>query len=124
MSDWCNNRISKNLYEDYPKDFSLCDIDGAVKCFYKDQETGKTVIRFIIYESKNEHEREMGKSQLSTLKIIDDAINWKQFDKYSGLYVLKIKDIDNEIIWENLQSKEIRRTTFEELYNIFSCKVF
>ena len=61
---WHNNRISEKLNKEYKKDFSICDIDGAVRCNY----INKT--RFIIYESKNENEKLMGASQLITLKIL------------------------------------------------------
>ena len=113
---WHNNRISEKLNKEYKKDFSLCDIDGAVRCNYSKH------IRFIIYESKNIYEKNMGESQLTTLKVLNDSIDWDNFDEYSGVYVMKIIDLDNEIIWYNLEGVEIRRTTFEELYNIFSCR--
>ena len=114
---WHNNRISEKLNKEYKKDFSICDIDGAVRCQYGKQ------TRLIIYESKNINERLMGSSQLITLKILNDCIEWKKFDAYSGVYVLKIIDLENEIIWYNLKGVEIRKTTFKELYNIFSCKL-
>jgi len=113
---WHNNRISEKLNKEYKKDFSICDIDGAVRCNY----VNKT--RFIIYESKNENEKLMGASQLITLKILNSSIDWTKFDEYSGVFVLKIIDLENEIIWYSLEGIEIRKTTFKELYNIFSCK--
>jgi len=114
---WHNNRISKKINEDYPKDFSLCDIDGIVRCHYEDK------TRFIIYESKNENEKPMGKAQLLSLKTLEENINWSNFDKFSGVYVLKIIDLENMIIWYNLKGEIVYRTTFEELYKIFSCKI-
>lgn len=116
IDTWHNNRISEKLNKEYKKDFSICDLDGVVRCHYKDK------TRFIIYESKNENEKSMGKSQLLTLQILDNSINWNNFDEYSGVYVLKIIDLENKIIWYNLKGIEIRTTTFEELYKIFSCK--
>ena len=98
---WHNNRISEKLNKEYKKDFSICDIDGAVRCQYGKQ------TRLIIYESKNINERLMGSSQLITLKILNDCIEWKKFDAYSGVYVLKIIDLENEIIWYNLKGVEI-----------------
>ena len=119
-NDWQNNRISKKLNLEYKKDFSICDIDGAVRCQYGEK------TRFIIYESKNEYERNMGNSQLTTLRLLQDAINWQKFDEYSGVFVLKIIDLDKdnikEIVWYDLKGTEIRKTTFKELYNIFSCR--
>lgn len=116
---WQNNRISKKLNEEYPRDFSICDIDGAVRCFY-----GGDVfkIRFIIYESKNDYEK-ITETQLKTLKLLSDSINWKIFDDYSGVVILKIIDIDDRIVWEDLNGNIIRTTNFKELYNIFSCKI-
>ena len=113
---WHNNRISEKLNKEYKKDFSICDIDGAVRCQYGEK------TRLIIYESKNINERSMGSSQLTTLKLLNDSIDWSNFDAYSGVYVFKIMDLQNEIIWYNLKGFEIRKTTFQELYNIFSCR--
>jgi hypothetical protein len=114
---WQNNRISEKLYNEYPRDFSICDIDGAVRCHYSDN---GTQTRFILYESKNEGEKPMGKSQYLTLKFLRDSIDWHRFDRYSGLFVLKIIDLDNDIIWYNLEGDIIRRTNFDNLYRIFS----
>ena len=113
---WHNNRISEKLNKEFKKDFSMCDIDGAVRCQY-----GRNT-RFIIYESKNEMERPMGTSQLTTLKLLNDSVKWENFDDYSGVYVMKIIDLENLIIWFDVKGIEIRRTTFKELYKIFSCK--
>lgn len=117
---WHNNRISKKLNEDYPRSFSICDIDGLVRCNYK--ENGAWITRFIIYESKNDNEKPMNDAQKKSLELLDFSINWKQFDKYSGLYVLKIIDINQKIIWYNIKGENKYETTFDELYNIFSCK--
>tara|TARA_Y100001938_G_C7809057_1_gene290948 strand:+ start:71 stop:454 length:384 start_codon:yes stop_codon:yes gene_type:complete len=117
---WHNNRISKKLNEDFPKDFSLCDIDGAIRCHYKKNNEFKT--RFIVYESKNKTEKKMGSSQKQTLKTINEAIDWNKFDEFSGLFILKIIDLENIIHWYNIKGELIRTTTFTELYNIFSCK--
>jgi hypothetical protein len=113
---WHNNRISEKLNKEYKKDFSICDIDGVVRCNYGIK------TRFIIYESKNEYEKSMGDSQLTTLRTLNNAIDWVKFDEYSGVFVLKIIDLENKIIWYDLQGNEIRKTNFKELYNIFSCK--
>ena len=117
IKTWHNNIISKKLNQEYNKDFSICDLDGIVRCHYLDK------TRLIIYESKNEYEKPMNKSQLLTLQTLEKSINWSNFDNYSGLFVLKIMDINNKIIWYNLKGTEIRTTNFEELYKIFSCKI-
>jgi hypothetical protein len=120
-NEWYNNRISKKLNIEYPRDFSICDIDGAVRFgYYKDRVHNN---RFIIYESKNELEKPMGKSQLTSLKMLSDAIDWTKFDEYSGVFVFKIIDLENEILWYDLQGNKIRTVTFKELYNIFSGKL-
>ena len=62
--DWHNNKISKELDEKYPHDFSICDIDGACRKYYKDNGYWKT--RLIIYESKNIDET-ITQTQLGTL---------------------------------------------------------
>jgi len=113
---WHNNRISLKLNTEYKKDFSICDIDGLVRCNYGNK------TRFIIYESKNENEKKMGDSQLLSLRTLNNGIDWTKFDEYSGVFVLKIIDLENKIIWYNLQGDEIRSTSFKELYKIFSCK--
>lgn len=117
---WHNNRISEKLNKEYKKDFSICDIDGAVRCAYIKNNVWHN--RFIIYESKNEKEKDIGDAQLKTLKLINDNFNWTKFDEYSGVFIIKIIDLENELQWFNLQGILIRTTTFDELYNIFSVK--
>jgi hypothetical protein len=118
---WHNNRIGKKLNEEFSKDFAICDVDGLVKCFYTDNK-GQIHTRLIIYESKNENEKKMGAAQRNTLQTLANSIDWSKFDSLSGLFVLKIVDIDNRIIWYDINGEKIRETTFAELYNIFSCK--
>ena len=59
---------------------------------------------------------------LLSLRTLNNAIDWTKFDEYSGVFVLQIIDLENEIIWYNLKGVEIRKTNFKELYNLFSCK--
>lgn len=120
VHEWYNNRIGKELNQNYPKDFSLCDVDGIVRCHYSINEDLFT--RLIIYESKNNQEKKMGKSQLMSLRKLQEAINWSMFDSMSGVYVLQIIDIDENIRWYSLDGVLIRKTTMSELYKIFSCK--
>ena len=120
-NDWQNNRISKKLNLEYPTYFSLCDIDGAVRCEPTQfNDIDKT--RLIIYESKNEKEKLMGNSQLTTLKTIQESIDWSSFDAESGVFVMKIIDLKTQIIWYDLQGTEVRRTNFNELYDVFRGK--
>ena len=118
--EWYNNRIGKKLYEEFPRDFSVCDVDGLVRFEYYKNNSHYT--RLIIYESKNEDERPMKSAQYKSLKMIDEAINWHMFDYLSGLFVLKIRDIDKSIFWYTMDRELVRETTFQELYNIFSGK--
>ena len=123
IGTWYNNRISEKLNKEYAKDFSLCDIDGCIRCHYK-TEDGLIKIRFIIYESKNENEKEMGDAQHKTLKMLEQSIKWENFDKYSGLFIIKIIDTSNKLEWYDLNKKMVRTTTFNQLYSIFSCKEY
>tara|TARA_Y100001963_G_C6644396_1_gene382588 strand:- start:107 stop:514 length:408 start_codon:yes stop_codon:yes gene_type:complete len=123
IKTWHNNRISKILNEKFPKTFSLCDIDGVIRCHYDID--GVKQIRFIIYESKNENEKEMGKAQYLSLKMLEKAINWNKFDYESGLYIIKIIDEERELEWYKLEEyprmRLIKTTTIEDIYKIFSC---
>lgn len=121
INTWHNNRISEKLNKEFARDFSICDIDGVVRCHYR--LNGKTKTRLIIYESKNDKEKKMGKSQLMSLKQIEQSIDWRNFDRYSGLYVIKIIDIENDLRWYNLRGELKLQTTFHKLYEIFSGKV-
>lgn len=121
IKSWHNNRISKKLNEEYDKTFSLCDIDGMIRTHYYDKSCLKT--RFIIYESKNDLEKKMGSSQLKSLRLLESSVNWNSFDSFSGLFILKIIDIENKIEWYKLNGKLIRTTNFKQLYEIFSGKI-
>ena len=123
IGTWCNNRISEKLNQDYPRDFSLSDIDGCIRCHYKTI-NGEIQTRLIIYESKNEKEKEMGGAQYKTLSILNNSIKWENFDKYSGLFIIKIVDINNRLEWYDIDKEVIRITTFDQLYRIFSCKKY
>jgi len=115
---WHNNLIGKKLNEEYAHDFSICDIDGAVRCGYKEYDY-KT--RFIIYESKYQNEK-LSTTQLDTLKLLNKAIHWDMFDTHSGIFIIRIFDIENDLRWFDLEDNLIAKTTFKELYNIFSVK--
>jgi hypothetical protein len=121
INSWHNNRISKKLNEEYDKTFSLCDVDGMIRTHYYDKGCLKT--RFIIYESKNDMEKKMGSSQLKSLSLLESSIDWNKFDSFSGLFILKILDLDNKIEWYKLNGKLIRTTNFNQLYEIFAGKI-
>jgi|TARA_Y100000296_G_scaffold83792_1_gene115581 hypothetical protein len=123
IGTWHNNRISEKLNKEYKHDFSICDIDGCVRCHYKTA-AGEFMTRFIIFESKNENEKEMRSAQHKSLQYLNNAIDWSYFDRFSGLYIIKIIDLDNRLEWYDINKKLIRITTFDELYKIFSGKVY
>ena len=85
-NDWHNNKISKRLDEEYPHDFSICDIDGACRVFYKENNFYKN--RLVIYESKELSEI-ITQTQLNTLFVLDHNIKWENFDEFSGLFIIR-----------------------------------
>lgn len=110
---WQNNRLNEILNVRYKHDFSLCDIDGVALKLHSLNK------RLIIFETKNARER-ISNSQLTTLRTIEESINWKGFDRFSGVYILQLVDIENDIRWFNTSRRVVRRTTIDELYLIFS----
>lgn len=121
IGTWHNNRISEKLNKEYPRDFSICDIDGLVRTHYSS--CGKQKTRLILYESKNQSEKIMGDSQRQSLEMIDKSIDWSAFDECSGVYVIKIIDIENSLDVFRVSTREhICNVSFEELYQIFSAK--
>jgi len=122
---WHNNRISKELNEHYKHDFSICDLDGVVRWSFV--EKGKDKHRFIVYESKNKGER-VSQTQLQTLRILNENMDWLNFDKFSGCYIIEIikykEERPIEMDWYNLYGELIRTTTMDKLYKIFSGKPF
>jgi len=110
---WHNNKISKKLNEEYPHDFSICDIDGACRVFFK--EDGKYKNRLVIYESKEINE-EIKQTQLNTLWEINANMRWENFDEYSGVYLIR----HDEEIW-NLKIYKIQKIIgYQKL--IFECE--
>lgn len=125
--DFENNIISKIMYEEFPHDFSICDIDSAVRCFYK--ENGNYRTRLILFECKYKDE-EITKTQLDTLYQLQQNINWTKYDKWSGCFIIKYYDDDNIIVNKfdfDYEKKdyiiyEIKNTNKSKLYSWFSCK--
>ncbi len=99
--DWHNNKISKKLDEEYPHDFSICDIDGACRVFYKHE--GKSKSRLVIYESKYLNEP-IHQTQLQTLFEISNSMKWENFDKQSGVFVIR----HDSNVW-NLKVHKIKK---------------
>jgi len=130
IGEWYNNEIGKCLYEKYPHDFSICDIDGVCRCFYK--LNGSWLIRLVIYESKHNDES-ISNTQLDTLYFLDDAVDWTKFDKYSGTFLiqhdenldeLRVHKIINnsKTVRPNLELKYIKTITMDALYKWISAK--
>jgi len=133
--DWCNNSISKKLHFKYKHDFSICDIDGVCRCFYKINDNWIT--RMVIYESKHKDEL-ASQTQLQSLYFLNKAIRWEIFDKQSGLFFIRIMELDsnnepdileiNKIIetgWNKWSIEKIKENciiNFEQFYNWISAK--
>lgn len=127
-NDWHNNLISKKLDEEYPHDFSICDIDGACRVFYKHEGNYKS--RLVIYESKHLNEP-IHQTQLQTLFEISDNMNWENFDKQSGVFVirhdnnvwnLKVHKIKKAVGYGRplFECQLIKEMTFDNFYNWIS----
>ena len=142
--EWYNNDIGKRFNKDYPRTFSLCDMDGITRCGYKDSTSNKHEDRLIIYESKHIGEKaktnefvqvtkktEISQPQFDTLCLLKSIIDWSKLDNKSGVYAiihdnkvknLKLYDIDknwNKGQWDRKcdLTKEI---TMDEFYNLVS----
>ena len=144
--EWYNNDIGKRFNEDYPRTFSLCDMDGITRCGYEEPVSGKYENRLIIYESKHIGEKaktdksvqvtkktEISQPQFDTLCLLKSVINWSKLDNKSGVYAiihdnkvrnLKLYDIDKN--WNNDKGQWDRKCnltkeiTMDEFYNLVS----
>jgi len=129
-NEWYNNEISKRLYKHYNHDFSICDIDGVCRKFYRDGNEWKT--RLVIYESKYEKEY-FSQTQMNTLYVLDKNINWNNFDKHSGVYAIihnkdlselsinKILNISKTIKFKG-ELNHIKFMSLDSFYNWISVK--
>jgi len=131
---WCNNPISKKLNLRYKHDFSICDIDGVCRCFYK---VDDWITRMVIYESKYKDEI-ASQTQLQSLYYLNEAIKWEMFDKQSGLFLIRIMELDSnnepeileinkifEVGWKKYSYEKYNETSiinFEQFYNWISAK--
>jgi len=135
---WCNNAISKKLNEEYPHDFSICDIDGVCRTYYQKQIKPYPLSpiiyksRLVIYESKHEGEK-ISNTQLDTLDILQQNMKWENFDDKSGVFIIKHDDELNELkiytisnISKNIKTEYklnfIKKLSFDEFYNWISVK--
>jgi len=129
-NEWYNNEIGKRLHEEYAHDFSVCDIDGVCRCFYKIK--GEWHTRLIIYESKYDGEH-ISDTQLGSLFDLDNAIDWSRFDNYSGTYIiihnqeltkLKVNKIENisNTLKPDFSLKYVNTINMDIFYNWVSAK--
>ena len=129
-NEWYNNEISKKLYNDYPHDFSICDIDGICRKFYKENNMWKT--RLVIYESKFLNEN-ASQTQMGTLFSLNENINWKAFDKYSGVFLILHNEELTELMIHKIinisqnfkpkyDKKYIKTIDFDSFYEWISVK--
>ena len=113
---WQNNILNERIYEELPKDFSLCDLDGCVHCFYPGG------VRLIIYECKRQYEK-LSKTQLNALRLLKKFISWENFDEYSGVFIIReLEDNFKTFIIEDLEENYIRKADIKYLHAWFSCK--
>lgn len=113
---WQNNILNKRINEELSKDFSLCDLDGCVHCFYPGG------VRLIIFECKRMNEK-LSKTQLSALKLLKKSIDWIKFDLYSGVFIIReLKDNFDKLVVEDLNEREIVIGDLNYLHYWFSCK--
>ncbi len=122
-----NNNLNTRLNKEYSHDFSICDIDGVSRCFYK--KDNKWINRLVFFEAKRSYEK-WSKTQISTLKIINKAIDWSKFDDKSGMFVLKDTG-DNETEYDKMgiykidnsdECEFIKIITIDAFYKWISCK--
>lgn len=113
---WQNNILNKRINEELPKDFSICDLDGCTRCFYNGG------VRLIIYECKRIRES-LSDTQLTTLRMLRDSIDWNYFDKESGVYIIRelTNNFDTFIV-EDLNGLEVFTGDLKILHYWFSCK--
>jgi hypothetical protein len=113
---WQNNLLNRRIHEELPKDFSLCDLDACVHCFYPGG------VRFIIYECKRKNER-LSPSQLRALKLLKNSIDWIKFDNHSGVFIIReLTENFNTLVVEDLDGHELINTDLNYLHYWFSCK--
>jgi hypothetical protein len=82
---WCNNPFNARINKEFPKKFSLCDLDGVIRFQYK----GGT--RLIIYEVKRSLEY-LKEQQEITLWLLKESIDWSKYDNQSGVFVIRALD--------------------------------
>jgi hypothetical protein len=118
-----NNRLNERINKELPHDFSICDLDGIVYCFYKIKDNTDYQKRLIIYEAKNKDEA-ISKTQLNTMKMLWHAIKWETFDRLSGMFIFRAVDDDfNELEISTLFDQDKKtRVHFEDLHKWFSAK--
>jgi len=92
---WQNNLLNKILYEEFPHDFTLEDIDGITHCFI----FVLNKIKIVIYDTKNTSEK-IGGQQLRMLYILKMILHLlikvykvKEFDEKSAVYIIRFPEL-------------------------------
>ena len=129
-----NSLINKIMNEKYPHSFGLMDIDGISRVEY--YKNGIQYSRMIIYESKYpmEFDKMQRKitSQLRTLLLLNNCINWNKLDNLSGINIFrteyiqkqesnKLKNLDVYTI-NDLKNPKWKGMSIDELYELLSAK--
>lgn len=125
---WHNNKISKRLNEEYPHDFSICDIDGV--CRHNNKQDPDDKKRLIMYESKVGDEP-ASPTQLETLYDIKKSIKWENYDDKSGVCLIRhdydakyltIYKIEKRVDPMFYCTEEVTTSTLDEFYKLISRK--
>lgn len=115
---WRNNIISARMNDEFPRSFSICDVDGAVHVFYSGNKK-----RIIIYESKFKNE-ELTDSQTRMLYMLEEYFDFSKCDRYSGVYIFVGENANfDEISIYKIESKQqIFKAiiSIKQLYGLFS----
>lgn len=110
MRSWQNNNFNKRVFEEFPREFSLEDVDGVITFYYE----GK--VRLIIYEIKSVNERNPGMPQLLMLNLLRQSIDWRKFDDKSGVFIIRGLDENfNKTDINKLIGKENNQFIFEDI---------
>lgn len=120
--NWCNNRVNRAMAERYPHDFSICDVDGLVRCHYVSQSINKT--RMILFESKYPHEK-ISDSQIKTLTEFSASVRWEKYDSMSGVYLIRYESensIDVYRVCNDSMYYRANLSSMDRLYEWFSAK--
>jgi len=97
--NWQNNLLNKIFWDEFPRSFTLEDIDGITHC-YISPEKKEEKIKIVIYDTKNASEK-IGGQQLRLLYILKMILhlltkvyNVKEFDEKSAVYIIRFPELE------------------------------